>query len=422
MPEIALESTAGAQAKAAAAAAAAIAAHKADAAAHPGYLRRFLTTTPSPFADPKDNLAGANLVIRGVDPTTGTLLGYDFTAGQLKQTTNLTFGWSTSKGLPAGSTQPSTPTNAAGGFVKFLPFNGYWYTIGRDTASGLMNVYRAPFATGGTAFTWTSVLVLTAGSSALAWCLTATSTTILVGEYGDPLTGGVKDPHIWRSTNGTTWTVALALGSDSAGNAYRHVHAVAADPRVDGRVIATIGDTGRNSIRISHDHGATWSTVNETGNWQCTQASFSPVYPDYVFLAPDNAARGASMFVLDLADSAGPTPKCATKDWHHNIAVPGAASGDRFNKQCYIGAVDPTTGVYYFLSNEPSAGGNVYGLFAVLEPGDRIQIIQSPAATFTDTNQPQDVVIFNGNLHYGAKYRPLLNAQAVPPADPGAED
>ena len=91
--------------------------------------------------------------------------------------------------------------------------------------------------------------------------------------------------------------------------------------------------------------------------------------------------------------------KAATANGTTTTAILG---GEAWGAMAYYGAVDPDTGIYYFVSINGAAGGNVDGLFAVLPDG---------TLTLLDilTTSPDGMVtIANGRVYVRGFWRPLL--------------
>lgn len=65
--------------------------------------------------------------------------------------------------------------------------------------------------------------------------------------------------------------------------------------------------------------------------------------------------------------------------------------GDSFYRSAFYGAVDPATGIYYALANDNSGGGNRYGLFALVNIGEDLSLLESFGAPTTG-----EVFIRNG--------------------------
>ena len=67
--------------------------------------------------------------------------------------------------------------------------------------------------------------------------------------------------------------------------------------------------------------------------------------------------------------------------------------GDSFYRNAFFGAVDPTTGVYYCISNDNTVGGTRSGLFALTQVGGRLELLESfPSQT------AGEIFFWNGSL------------------------
>jgi hypothetical protein len=215
---------------------------------------------------------------------------------------------SSNKGVPlSGQTNPG---NQIGQVVRF---KSLWVCVTTDQDNNYAAIYTSPAPGSSGSCTWTLRQALTAGSSGRFFPIIAQDgTAVIVGEYGDPLTAAVKNPHIWRSTDGTTWTsVWSASGSNN-----RHVHAVAPDPYAAGTWYATFGDGPSPCMLKSTDYGVTWAGVDAVPSArQAVQISFTS---DYIWLAPD--ASQAPLWLLDRATQT--VIKAGAVNDHRRIAVP----------------------------------------------------------------------------------------------------
>lgn len=192
--------------------------------------------------------------------------------------------------LSTNKTYPySGQTGGALQIQQIVRFKGNLYM--QVTAVGSPNVqevWQAAPQSGNTAYTWTRVLQCTPGSRTLFGNLVTDGNALLLGEYGDPVIAATKTPHIWRTTDGTTWTAAWTGSSG-----YRHVHNIAFDPYTANRVLATLGDgsTSVPNLLQSTDGGATWTGVTGFTNvYQSTQISFDATR---VYLLSDDQDAGA---------------------------------------------------------------------------------------------------------------------------------
>lgn len=223
-------------------------------------------------------------------------------------------GLGTPRGIPlSGQTNPG---NVVGRVVRF---KALWVCLITDQTGGYAAIYTSPAPGPSGTCTWTLRQNLTAGSDGLFFpCLDQDGTAVVVGEYGDPLVGGTKTPHIWRSTDGITWSVAwqtTGSGAQGAPTNYRHVHAVAPDPYEPGVWYSTFGDGPSPCMLKSTDYGATWATVSTlTADYQSVQISFDP---NYVWLAADTTK--SAVWLMDRRSNA---LKSGAVNDHSRIAVP----------------------------------------------------------------------------------------------------
>jgi hypothetical protein len=362
-------------------------------------------------------------------------------------------------------TLPANVTNAFISCLQIYEWNGYVYAIMQDSTDSAYKVYRAAITTGLTALTWSApLLTLTTGATTIGYAISGTSTALLVGEYGDPLVASVKTPNIWRTTDGTTFSVVKTFGPT-----YRHVHCVKADPYNDGTVWASVGDNVDNCYSVSTDHGATWTDLPVAQAWQATEITFGP---DWVYASPDSVSQ-ASLFVFDRTTR---TPAVGASTNHRALSVrdmgtyttgsstlgsaaftdatgpfvpadkgrkiygPGIPDGttvltynsaasitmsatatataattaytiERFERPaatCYVGAVDPSTGIYYGAANTDAVNNSTsFGrriLFCVPYVG-------GPCIHLADLNVGgPSLLVGQGSVWFGTMYRPTLTS------------
>jgi hypothetical protein len=347
-------------------------------------------------------------------------------------------------------------------------WNGYVYGVFTDSGDSLNKIYRAVSPTTSVpTLSWSAALqTLTTGANASAPSITATANALMVSEQGDPLIAAVKTAHIWRTTDGTTFTAAKTLGPT-----YRHFHCVAADPFNPGQVWATSGDNVDNCFHLSTDHGATWTDITTSMTFQSVQISFTR---DNIFFAPD-ALGQAPMYVMDRATKTlkigafgsyrqlrvmdegvytfGNTTNASTTfntgdpvfssaDVGRKITGPGIPNGttiaaytsttqvtlsvaatatasnikfiiDRAERPfavAFVGAVDPATGIYYGVTNNEVGGWNANSgtyarpiMFMVPYPGGPVVALGDLGPRISPA-----VFISQGYVWFGTHYRPLI--------------
>lgn len=352
---------------------------------------------------------------------------------------------------------------------KIVRFGAKIYAAYRDTSGTAIGAVASatPGATINTAITFVKeALTLTAGATlegysfaASAW---ASGTQYLyAAEYGDP-TGG---PSLWRSPDGTTWTSVYGPRAD-----LRHFHAVAADPYVPGHVYLTAGDGVANCIMRSTDSGANWTVIAASKDEQAVQVSFDATYvyfahdnggggasvlrrsDDAIYAAATNVpymmavpgGMGGRRVADAVTTSASATLTSATAaftaaDRGRVISLPSAypagtyitaitnattvtmsvvataslsaqvayISSDRFTVNTYVGAVDPSTGIYYLVANDNSGRGSRQGLFALDRVGGAFRILD-PGEAQDGLMSGTEVFINDGYAWFGYYRFPLL--------------
>jgi hypothetical protein len=343
-----------------------------------------LITQPGAFAAALKTDVSQSYYIRGYNTENNVLFGANYSNGQLQFSYNGGLEWSASKGKPADV--------AIDNIKKIVIFKGTLYALCVTTADSLPKVFSAPYIKGDASLTWSAPLKTgVTGSNGLLYTnLTCDDQYVYFGEYGDPVGG----PNLYRTADGTNWTTVY---SDASA---RHCHAVSADPYNLGHVWLCIGDGVAKSILRSTNYGNTWTNYGNT-QWQGVEISFSK---DYIFIAADNIK--GSVIIVDRSTL---TPKWGSYNYHANIAVPGGAAGDRFYLNAFYGAVDPNTGIYYCIANDPSASsGTRYGLFYLPYVGGRLELID-PLISPLGTNG--EVIIAAGYVWFGRnKYQLLTTA------------
>jgi len=331
--------------------------------APPRPLPKAAAVTRPPVLDPALAATGAKMIspdryfVRGIDTVDSRLLVIDERDGVLRQSSDWGATWSTDKRLPAGLTWADVS--------KIVRFGGYLYMLATGPSPG---VWRAAPAPGNTPFAWSAELLrLDRGSTAIMTDLDASSwgsaDVLLCGEYGDPIGG----PSIWRlrledgNSTGTAWERV-----DGPIPQNRHVHAVASDPYVPGQIWATIGDGGTEELIRSTDAGTTWRTVLNDHRWQGVEISFDR---NFIYIASDQGN-----FTYEGVDRQSLTPYVGSPNNHFDFTP--TASGAKYWRIAYFGAVDPVTGTYYCVANDTSSeGGPWMGMFFATKLSEPIQVL-----------------------------------------------
>lgn len=335
-------------------------------------------TSVNQFSGVTKNAASNVIVLHGIDKVNNRLIFVDATWGWLRQSDNYGATYSNQKGFPSDVSWSN--------FWKVVTFKGYLYCVAKTTTDNLVKVFRALPADGNNAFGWSSpLLVLTSGSNQILFtAFDSDNSYIYIGEYGDPVGG----PSIYRSADGTTWE--KTYGQDSG---IRHIHAIKSDPYNAGHVWFTCGDGINKSIQKSTDYGATWQIVVPLPAWQGVQISFDE---NWVYVAGDSAK--GTYIVIDRATN---TPRMAAQNYHAHIAVPAGAAGDRFYLNAFYGLVDPLTGIYYCIANDPSSGGNRDGFFYSTGVGEPIYLLDHLVSPNTVS---REMFLIGGKIWFG-QYR-----------------
>lgn len=275
-----------------------------------------------------------------------------------------------------------------GGTPKLCRFGAHIYCAVLNSSNSRVEVYRAAPIAGNTAFSWSSVLLTeTAGATTHNTVMNADATYLYLAEYGDPPAG----PCAYRTADGVTWETIY--GPDVA---LRHIHSIKPDPYHAGHVYMTCGDgVGNKTVQRSTNYGTTWTQLT-SATWQAVQISFDP---EFVWFAADSS-RG-TVFVIDRDDL---TAMWASTNSHRNFAHPDVTASLVYGGNCYLGAVEPSSGVYYCVSNE-SASGRAMGLFYMTQAGGRLEILDAGANNISLNGE----VIFGGGYVFSGGWRhPLV--------------
>lgn len=161
---------------------------------------------------------------------------------------------STNKGVPL-----SGQTNPGNRIGRIIRFGGLWVCLITDQTNNCAAIYTSPAPGHTGTCTWTERQRFTTGSDgSFSTCIDTDGTTIVAGEYGDPMIASVRSPHTWRSTDGVTWT-STDIGVPAANN--RHIHAIHADYSQLGRFWMSNGDGPSPCLFYSDNGGAAWTGV-----------------------------------------------------------------------------------------------------------------------------------------------------------------
>ena len=286
------------------------------------------------------------------------------------------------------------------------------------------------------------------------------------GDYGDPLASGSPGPRVYRSVDGTTWTSVLGPGSFAARHVHGifpdpyntgHVWMTCGDMGSAGYVYQSTdyGATWANVISTQ-----AWQTVQlsftpthiyagaDVGGaslvaWRMDRSERVPRWiarTHHRQMAVPGSAP--SRRVTDLVTTAGSTTvtsssanfsaadvgsRIRTKGisflpticyvasitntttavmkqsaTYSGSSITAVIEGESWGVASYYGAVDPATGIYYYVSINGSFGGNVDGLFVIYPTGEIALIELLP------TSPDCQVVIRNGRVYVSTVNRPLL--------------
>lgn len=366
---------------------------------------------------------------------------------------------SSAKSLPPGVT-------AGASVAKILRFGNFLWCVAPDAGDNNRHkVYRSSLPVGTANFAWSGALfTLTTGSTGFSTAVACDTQNMYVGEYADPSGQRPKAYKLTLSEangTGTDWTVMWQPTFNT-----RHIHTIAPDPYRPGHVWIAGGDGSGFSIVRTEDYGVTWITVATDPQYQVVQISFSDKWIftacdtarctvlvwDRTTYTPRSAAMnwhghtpvpgGASRRVVSDAVTNGTTTLTSASanftadDKGRMIGGPGSSSligtgayiasvtnsttvvmnqvatagsglslnidGDRFYKSAFYGAVDPATGIYYAVANDPSGGGTRFGLFALMDVGMQFALLDDRMVGGLE------LFIAGGRLHTHRYNRTLL--------------
>lgn len=266
--------------------------------------------TVGPFSNASFLTADGNTHAVGYDQVDGLLIG----AGQSNIFTSTDHGatWSSGKGIPLSG--QSNPGNTVGNIIRFAAL---WVCMMTDQSTGCAAIFTSPAPGSGGTCTWTLRQNLTTGSLGyFSPCLDSSGTTLLAGEYGDPLVTGTPTLHVWRSTNGTSWTSVFTL----TGSGARHVHAVYPDSFVTSQWWMTLGDGPSPCLYRSVNDGVTWTGVTAIdSSRQSVQISDDATY---LYLAADATSLGTPCDVWVVDKATLTTVRSGSIGDHRRLAVP----------------------------------------------------------------------------------------------------
>lgn len=340
--------------------------------------------------EPFKNHATSSYNFIGFDAVSNTVYVNDTTGGGLRIGTSSdnwqTQGgttWSNAKGWPTGVTYASVS--------RLVRFGAYIYLLALDTSDSVRKIWRALPTTGNTALTWSAPLLAyqDINATSLFTSMDADASYIYACEYTQQVSW---TPRVYRSADGVTWETVI---NESVAGVVRHFHCIAADPYNPGHVYLTCGDGIAKTLQRSTDYGATWTVIETSSVWQAVQISFSQ---DYVYFAGDSQNGVAYKLDRTTLEKRWITP------WlFKNIPVPAiAALGDTFCYNAWYGCIDPTSGDFYSIVNDVSAGGNIYGIFLTRE-GEMPVLVQKTAAI-------EAPAVIAGGVLWCGKQRKILNS------------
>ncbi|WP_189093296.1 hypothetical protein, partial [Deinococcus ruber] len=355
--------------------------------------------------NPSSSIIRGETVI-GVDTVAGA--AYYRSATNLYRSTDFGATISSALSLPA-VTSPYT-------VGKIVRWNGFLWCIGRDATTNNMSVYRATPTTGNTPLVWSGpLLAMNTGTSGFGFGPSLSEGDALylyVAEYGLPsLSGGGRVFRLPATDSaGTAWQTILGPLTGTT-----HIHAVNPDTKNPGHLWVTLGDGVAACVKRSTDYGSTWTDMVSDSRWQTVQISFDANYvylaPDVTYnsLVVYNRATGAfqigasayhaylpvlspgvffdagttsasttltmKSFVTSAFDPtdvgraitgqnipAGTTIAAYTNAYQVTLSQAATAtlSGgyihiqrpERWNANCFLGAVDESVGAYYFAAND----------------------------------------------------------------------
>lgn len=365
----------------------------------------------------------------------------------------------TDKGLPAG-----VSAGGAAGAAKIVKFQGSYYMQAK--ASGVAGIYQAaPIANPGT-FTWSSALQTLGTYGDIIGTGLACDAEYLYWVSYTTVPQGTGVARELRRFNGSTWTTidlspyfarhvhgvfpdpynpgtVYITGGDIGSAAY-----VIRSTDYGATWTPIITTPGWQCVQLSFDAEYVWAGADTSSHftaYRFDRETVTPVWASYKThrLMPVPAALPPRR-VTDLATtSASSTVTSATaaftsSDVGSRIRVEGqdvipidayilsvtnsttivvsksaleTASGrtaifggSAWGAMAYYGAVDPDTGIYYFVSINGAVGGNVNGLFALMPNGDIVLL-----GVLTTPPDGTGVIINGGFVWVNGFRLPLLD-------------
>ena len=395
---------------------------RAQAALSAAFLRDRRVTSPQPQVPTSQAPSGAAIV--GVFGN--TLLSWSQFGLAQSENAGATWAMKTQPADVAASAASAMPGVA-------VLFKGNYYITAKKTSDGLPGIFRAAPITGTADFSWSAALLTgAAGSGIISTALAADDQYIYWGEYGDP-TGGPSvyrspDGTTWtrilgpgsfaaRHVHGiftdpyNPGHVYLTCGdAGSAGYNYRSTNYGATwSPLPNG--LGT--NQAWQSVQVSFDQDWIYFGPDTTSNFSVFRADRATLTPRWMgrqshrylpvptglpsrrvtdltttsgsttitsatanFTSADAGSRirtlGQNVVPIDSYIASVTNATTAVISAKATVTGSGYTAifgGETWGAMGYYGAVDPTTGVYYFVSINGAAGGNVDGLFAVLPDG-----------------------------------------------------
>jgi hypothetical protein len=427
-------------------------------AAGPTYLLDQRITSSRPFSDTTQASGGRSII--GVFQNGQTLLGQN--SYGLAQSDNGGASW-----YPRNVPSDAPAAASKAGKTAVVLFKGNYYFQTLKASDGRPGIFRAAPVAGIGSFAWSQSLVNgSSGSTIFSTALDADAQYIYWGEYGDAVGGPSvyrsPDGTNWQRVLGPGGFAArhvhgisadpynpghvyMAIGdAGSAGYNYRSTDYGATWMKLPGELGTS---QAYQACQISFDQNAIWYASDTT-------AGISVLRVDRATLTPRWHARQThrnmpvpgglpSRRITDLAMTAGsPIVTSASANFsaadagsrlrtlgqdfvpidtyiksvdsatqvtlynNAKLSISGATAifgGETWGVMAYYGCVDPATGIYYFVSINGGAGGNVDGLFACYPDGTTVLL------DVLTTSPDSRMYVGNGRLWVQGFSRPLLS-------------
>ncbi|MGO4186353.1 WD40/YVTN/BNR-like repeat-containing protein [Pseudarthrobacter sp. TAF60_1] len=421
------------------------------------YLVDKRITSSRPYGDTSQATGGRSII--GVFNNGQTLLGQN--SYGLAQSDNGGATW-----FPRNVPTDAPASGSKAGKTAIVAFKGNYYFQTLKSSDGRPGIFRAAPVAGIGNFNWSGSLLNGAtGSTIFSTAFDADSQYIYWGEYGDAVGGPSvyrsADGTTWQRVLGPGGFAArhvhgisvdpynpghvyMAVGdADSAGYNYRSTDYGATWAKLPGELGTS---QAYQSCQISFDEASVWYASDTT-------AGMSVLRVDKATLTPRWHARHshrhtavpgglASRKVRDLtmtsgspvvtsasasftADDAGSRLRTLGQDFipidtyiksvdsgtqvtlfnSAKLTISGVSAifgGEAWGVMAYYGAIDPATGVYYFVSINGGAGGNVDGLFACYPDGTTVLL------DVLTTSPDSRIYIGSNRLWVQGFSRPLL--------------